>query len=56
MNKEKEKQYQHEYYEKNKERLKARHKQWFKENREKWNAYQLKQYHKRKGIDKSNQV
>lgn len=42
------------YYEKNKEENTERCRRWKQENREKWNAYQLKQYHKRKEIDKSD--
>lgn len=36
------------YYEKHKEENTERCRRWRQENRERWNAYQLKQYHKRK--------
>ena len=54
--KEREREYNRMYYEKHKEENTERCRRWKRENKEKWNEYQLKQYHKRKGIDKSNQV
>lgn len=53
---EQQKEYRREYYKKNRYKVDTYNQNWLDKNRDKWNAYILERYHKKKEAEKCQEI